>query len=77
MFDLKAEIPVDPKEEEAVRRFLFSPVSSEVKQAPSTSPERRSRPVDQLDRDLMFWPGGVNIPRGMNPRLVKRQPARS
>ena len=73
MFDPKAERPVDPKEEEAVRKFLFSSVTPEVKTTPSISSERRSRPVDPLDAALANWSGSVYLsPCDKRPRLVKR-----
>ena len=71
MIDPKVEKPVDPKDEETAKKFLFGP---EVKQTPSTSSEGRSRrSVDPLDKALAGWPGSVNIPRfNEGPRLVKR-----
>ena len=85
MFDPKAEIPVDPEEEEAVRKFFLSPVTPEERQMPSTSPERRGRSVDPLDAALglnigtqarIKFRGVVQIPHNPKPRLVKHNFAR-
>jgi len=87
MFDPKAEKPVDPKEEETVRKFFLGSVTPEVKTMPSTSPERRGRSVEPLDESLGLGKGlraklefhrrcAIAMPRDMTPRLAKRQQAR-
>ncbi|TSC89316.1 MAG: hypothetical protein G01um10142_528 [Parcubacteria group bacterium Gr01-1014_2] len=75
MFDPEAEIPVDPREEEAVKKFLFSPVAPEERQVPSTSPGWRSRSVDPVDR-RPWGLGAVHLPHNPKPRLVKHNFAR-
>ena len=69
----------DPEALEAAKKFLFGQqLGPQPKSMPSTlSLKRRSCSVDSVDEALMFWPGIVNMPCDMTPRLVKRQqPAR-
>ena len=64
----------DPEALEAAKKFIFSTqLDPQLQSMPSTSDsERRSCPVDPLDKALAKWPGSVNVPRDNRPRLVKR-----